>query len=73
MILLKIEEKSTAARWSYDGEADVLYLSAGEPKPAEGVDIGGGMIVKYDEKSKEVVGLTIVGLRERLLEELQGE
>ena len=73
MILLKIEENSTAARWSYDGEADVLYLSLDEPKPAEGVDIGGGMIVKYDEESKEVVGLTILGLRERLLEELQDE
>ncbi len=61
------------ARWSYDGDADVLYLSPGEPKPAEGVDIGGGMIVKYDEESKEVVGLTILGLRERLLEKLQDE
>ena len=73
MVLLKIEERSTAAHWSYDSEADVLYLSPGDPKPAEDVDIGGGMIVKYDEKSGEVVGLTIIGLRERLLRELEAD
>lgn len=71
--ILKIEESTKTGQWNYDGEADVLYLSPGEPKPAEGVDIGEGMVVLYDEESGEVVGLTVIGLRERLLRELRQE
>lgn len=71
--ILKIEESTKTGQWNYDGEADVLYLSPGEPKPAEGVDIGDGLIVLYDEETAEVVGLTVTGLRERLLKELREE
>jgi hypothetical protein len=46
----------------------VLYISVGKPRPAVGVDIGEGVIVRWDEKKKEIVGLTIIGLRERLAE-----
>jgi uncharacterized protein YuzE len=53
-----------------DGFADVLYLSIGEPRPAVGVDVGEGVIVRYDESKKEVVGLTVIGLRARLLSRL---
>ena len=56
----------------YDEEADVLYLSIGNPQPAVGVDLGDGLILRYDEGRKEVVGITLVGLRERLLRELAG-
>jgi len=52
--------------WEYDREADVLYLSLGEPTPAVGVDIGEGVILRYDEECQEVVGLTLIGLRTRL-------
>ena len=38
--ILKIEGSTKTGQWNYDGEADVLYLSPGEPEPAEGVDIG---------------------------------
>lgn len=69
--VLKIEERSASARWSYDGEADVLNLSPEQPRPADGVDIGGGVIVRYDEESGEVVGLTIIGIGERLSKELR--
>jgi uncharacterized protein YuzE len=61
---------SAAITWDYDEEADVLYLSVGEPQPAVGVDIGEGVILRYDEARKEVVGLTLIGLRERLLKGL---
>ena len=54
----------------YDEEADVLYLSVGTPKPAVGIDIGEGLILRYDENRKEVVGLTLIGLRARLLQGL---
>ena len=49
---------------------DVLYLSVGTPKPAVGVDIGEGVVVRYDEVNSEVVGLTVLGLRERVIKEI---
>jgi len=67
MEALKILEKPGEITWDYDEEADVLYLSIGEPRPAVGIDIGEGVVVRYDEKQKDVVGLTLIGLRARLL------
>jgi uncharacterized protein YuzE len=70
MDAIKILEKPTMVSWDYDEEADVLYLSLGEPQPAVGVDIGEGVIVRYNEPRQEVVGLTLLGLRARLLKGL---
>ena len=72
MEAIKILEKPAAIDWDYDEEADVLYISIGEPQPAEGIDIGEGIIVRYDEPRKEVVGLPVIGLRSRLLKSLAG-
>lgn len=63
-------EKPSDLTWDYDEEADVLYISVGEPRPALGVHIGEGVVLRYDETVKEVVGLTLIGLRERLLKGL---
>lgn len=71
--LMKVFEGPADVRWNYDEEADVLYLSIGEPRAAVGVDIGDGLIARYDEESSEVVGVTLVGLRTRLQEELNKE
>jgi uncharacterized protein YuzE len=68
MEALKILEGKPQLDWEYDEEADVLYISVGKPRPAVGVDIGEGVIVRWDEKRKEIVGLTIIGLRARLAE-----
>lgn len=65
---VRILEKADRLDWDYDGEADVLYVSIGKPKKATGVDIGQGVIVRYDEKRRQVVGLTVMGIRARLLE-----
>ena len=54
--------------WEDDEDAAVLYLSIGKPRKATGGDIGQRVIVRYDEKKKEVVGLTILGMRARLVE-----
>ena len=70
MEAVKILEKPANLTWDYDEEADVLYVSVGEPSPAVGVDIGDGVVLRYDEPHKEVVGLTVLGLRARLLREL---
>jgi uncharacterized protein YuzE len=67
MEVLKILEKSQEIDWDYDEEADVLYISVGRPQPAVGIDIGEGVVVRYDEAHKVVVGLTLIGLRDRVL------
>ena len=59
-------DKSKAVDWEYDEEVDAFYLSFGNPRPATGIDIGEGIIVRYDEKARELVGLTIIGVRSRL-------
>lgn len=71
MEAVKILEKREKIDWEYDKEGDVLYLSIGKPRKATGVDIGQGVIVRYDEKKKEVVGLTVLGVRSKLLENLR--
>jgi uncharacterized protein YuzE len=72
MEAVKILEKPSSITWDYDEEADVLYLAIGKPQPAVGLDIGEGVIVRYDEAHNEVVGLTLIGLRARLLKRLTG-
>ena len=70
MEALKILEGKPALNWEFDEEADVLYISVGKPRPAVGADIGEGVVVRYDERRKEVVGLTIIGIRARTLQSL---
>jgi len=71
MEALKILKGKPQLDWDYDAEADVLYISVGKPRPALGVDIGEGVIVRWDEQEREVVGLTIIGLRARLAEGIE--
>jgi uncharacterized protein YuzE len=71
MEAVRILEKADRIDWDYDEEADVLYLSIGKPRKAVGIDIGDGVVVRYDEKKKEVVGLTVLGVRARLLESMK--
>jgi uncharacterized protein YuzE len=70
MEAVKILEKAETLTWDYDEDTDVLYLSIGAPQPAVGIDIGEGVVLRYNEREKSVVGLTIIGLRARLIKEL---
>lgn len=72
METLTLFEKDQSVHWDYDEEADVLYVSFGEPRPAIGIDAGDGVIVRYDETVGRVVGLTVVGLRARIAREKSG-
>jgi uncharacterized protein YuzE len=63
-----LEEQGTF-EWEYDVEGDVLYLSEGTPRPALGVDVGDGLIFRYDESAGKLVGVTIVGVRSRLTQQ----
>ena len=68
MEALKILESVSALNWDYDeGGGRPLHLH--RRAEAGGRDgRGGGVIVRYDEAKKEVVGITIVGFRARTLE-----
>ncbi|MEG4344526.1 DUF2188 domain-containing protein [Microcoleus sp. A003_D6] len=67
---VKILEDSTTITGFYDKEADVLYLSLGEPREGVAVDISDGAIARYNEDSETIVGITLIGLRQRVLKEL---
>jgi uncharacterized protein YuzE len=69
---ITIPAQPTALNWDYDEEADVLYLSVGDPRPAVGIDIGEGLVIRFDEAEQSVVGLTVIGLRARTLQALSG-
>lgn len=66
-----INEKTQGARWLYDGEADVLYISVDDPESAQTVDVEDGILVRCDKDTKEIKGLTVIGLRARLQEVLE--
>ncbi len=65
------DKKDVPLNWEYDGEADTLYISFGPPKAATGVDVGDGVIVRFDENAREVVGLTIIGVGRKLEEHVR--
>jgi len=70
MDTVRILEKPEALSWEYDEDADVLYISVGEPRAAVAVDLGESVLARYDENAKEVVGITIMNVRRRLLQGL---
>ena len=72
METLKPFDEQGTFDWEYDNEADVLYLSVGSPRTAIGVDLGEGLLARYDESTGEVVGLTVIGVRQRLSHGLAG-
>ena len=70
---LNITEKKSKINWDYDSDADVLYISFGNPKNAEGVDIGEGTIIRIEPDSKEIIGITILNPLHRTLSSLMGK
>jgi len=73
MEAVKILEGRDPMTRIYDEDADVLYLSLGASRSAVGVDVGDGVILRYDEAANEVVGVTLLGVRARLLRQLADE
>ena len=73
METLNISEKKEKIKWDYDAEADVLYISIGNPKNAEGVDIGEGTIIRIEPDSREIIGVTILNPLHRTLSSLMGK
>jgi len=68
-----IPSREATASWTYDDGADALYISVPEPRPALSVDLGEGLVVRIDEESGTLVGLTFLNLKARLLEALKAD
>jgi uncharacterized protein YuzE len=51
--------------FSYDRKADVLYLSVGKPKKSISREIEDGILLRLDQKTKEITGLTIIDFEAR--------
>jgi uncharacterized protein YuzE len=45
---------------SFDRDADVVYLSFGEPSRAVSEEVAEGVFARYDPRSEELVGLTLL-------------
>lgn len=45
---------------SYDKEADVMYMSFGEPSKAVGDEVDEGVFARYDPTSHALMGFTII-------------
>ncbi len=73
METINISEKKRKINWDYDADADILYISFGNPKNAEGVDIGEGTIIRIEPNSNEITGITILNPLHRTLTSLQGK
>ena len=49
----------------YDHEADVLYLSVGQPKPSSIIEDQEGLLIQRDLATGEVVGATVLDYQQR--------
>jgi uncharacterized protein YuzE len=54
-----------ATQLFYDRDADVLYLSIGEPRRAISREVGDDVLLRVDPDTDAVVGLTIMNLSSR--------
>ena len=59
-----VKQKINQLTVSYDKNADVLYITEGNPQEAIGEMMADGVIVRRDLKTKEIVGFTIVDFTE---------
>ncbi len=60
-------QKLSKSNVLYDEAADVLYISFGKPRPGIATEVNEGDLVRTDLKTREVVGITIVGFEERYM------
>ena len=70
MEALKLMEKKDNLQWDYDADADVLYISVGQPAKGEGIDLGNDTIVRINPETKEIIGFTIINPLKKTLNEL---
>ncbi len=52
-------------KFFFDKKGDVLDIAIGRPKEAISREIGNGVIIRIDPKTKEIVGFTILNFEKR--------
>ena len=53
-------------QYFFDREADVLYVSQGEPRSdVESEEVGDGVVARVDPITREIVGFTILNFLKR--------
>jgi uncharacterized protein YuzE len=62
-------DKERLMKLAYDRQADVLYLSIGEPRPALSREVGNDVLLRIDSETGEIVGLTVLNLSSRTFTE----
>lgn len=50
---------------SYDHDADVVYLSFGEPTKAVSEEVEEGVFARYNSETEELAGLTILNFSKK--------
>ncbi len=56
------------AKYHYDREEDILYVTLGGSDSALCIDQGNGFLVRIDPESGEVVGFTVIDFSQRAVE-----
>lgn len=51
--------------FSYDKQADVLYLSVGKSRKSISREIEDGILLRFDPRTKDITGLTILDFEAR--------
>lgn len=54
----------------YDKEADVLYVTLGNPRRAISRDVGDDVLLRLDPETGEVVGMTLLNLSSREVQDI---
>src|ERR1044071_3500141 len=67
---IKVLKNQKDAKWNYNDETDIFYLSTGNSQTAISLEIGDGLIVYYDETKQEVIGVNLTGLLAKVLKKL---
>ena len=50
----------------YDKEADIFYISKGKPKKSDVTEeVNDGVIARFNKKTKEITGLTVLNFAKR--------
>jgi uncharacterized protein YuzE len=52
--------------FDYDNISDVLYTYIDKPRPAATIEPESGIVVRYDPKTQEIVGITIIDYMKRI-------
>lgn len=64
-----MKKNKNEIRYFFDREADVMYFSKRAPSPRDiSREVGEGIIVRIDPKTKKIIGFTILNFLKRQMQ-----